>query len=213
MSDTIYHIYKHTSKTSGKSYIGITHNVEQRWYNHQYDASKGSTNHFHRAIRKYGNDNWITEIICVSKSRENISDLEKYFISEYDTLHNGYNMTEGGDYPPSLSGKDNGMYGKTHTNIVKRNQANRAIQQFKNKSYEELYGKEKSDQLKDLRREQKSNYHKNIDITGNKNQNSKKCFIKGKYFDTCAEAAIYYNVGRPCISSWIKKYDDCYSYR
>lgn len=38
-------------------------------------------------------------------------DAEKKLIQDYDTLNNGYNMTEGGDSGPILYGKDNGNYG------------------------------------------------------------------------------------------------------
>lgn len=211
MSDTIYHLYKHTSKTSGKSYIGITTNLERRWYNHLYDSKNNPKYQFQKAIAIYGDTDWITEVICVSKSRTNISDLEIQFISEYNTFKEGYNMTLGGDYPPTLSGKDNGMYGKTHTDKVKRILAKTAAKRFKDKSYEELYGKEKSDHLKELRREQKIEYHKDIDTTGSKNSNSKQCIIKGKYFETYLSAASYYNRSRGTIYSWVKKYDDCYT--
>jgi len=57
-------IYKHTFKTTGKSYIGKTsQTMEQRLYNHTFLAKKGSETHFHRAIRKYGVEDIISIII------------------------------------------------------------------------------------------------------------------------------------------------------
>ncbi len=50
-------IYKHTSKTSGKSYIGLTKGtIEKRLWEHLLKSLKGKNTHFHNAIRKYGID-------------------------------------------------------------------------------------------------------------------------------------------------------------
>ena len=48
-----------------------------------------------RAIRKYGVDKFkITELEkCEEK---NLDEREVYYISLYNSYHNGYNMTEGG---------------------------------------------------------------------------------------------------------------------
>jgi len=61
-------------------------------------------------------------------------------------------LENGLDGGSAMIGDKNGMFGKTHTNVVKKATAVRAILRFKGKSYEDLYGKEKSDQLKDVRR-------------------------------------------------------------
>ena len=48
-------VYKHTSKTSGKSYIGITkYSLDFRLRGHIKEAKLGSTCKFHAAIREYG---------------------------------------------------------------------------------------------------------------------------------------------------------------
>lgn len=92
-------VYKHTSMRSGKSYIGITSKTwKVRWQHHCCLADKGSSFHFHRAIRLYGKENWTHSILANSiDTLEEAQVLEKYFIKEYDTFENGYNMTFGGE--------------------------------------------------------------------------------------------------------------------
>jgi hypothetical protein len=53
-------------------------------------------------------------------------------------------------------GESNGMFGKTHTDAVKSILADTAKNTFLGKSYDDIYGKEKSDNLKSLRAEQMS---------------------------------------------------------
>ncbi len=64
---------------------------------------------FCRAIRKYGKENFLTEILEVCSSREEMFEREIYWISE---LRPKYNMTPGGEVPPPMFGEDNPMYGR-----------------------------------------------------------------------------------------------------
>lgn len=110
-------IYKHTSP-SNKSYIGYTKNtMEIRYRGHCKSAEKGSDCRFHKAIRKYGKENFISEIIHDNiLTIEEAKILEKKYIIEFNTLgrnSDGYNMTPGGD-GVQLFGEENGMYGKKH---------------------------------------------------------------------------------------------------
>ena len=98
-------IYKYTNKINGNVYIGQSIDIQQRQYNHKYSAFNESTkdynSQFHQAIRKYGIDNFDFEIVAeVTKeeySRAFLNELERFFIKYYDSYHNGYNATEGGD--------------------------------------------------------------------------------------------------------------------
>lgn len=92
-------IYKHTSNTSGKSYIGLTkRGVAFRWAQHKKDAAKGSKFKFHAAIRKYGPDDWRLTLLEVGiTTLEEAARLEAAYIHMYDTYKNGYNATEGGE--------------------------------------------------------------------------------------------------------------------
>lgn len=88
-------IYKHTSP-SGKSYIGMTSKLpESRWLN---GNGYNPTTKFGKAISKYGWNNFIHEIIETNiLTIEEAKAREQYWINFFDTFHNGYNSTEGGD--------------------------------------------------------------------------------------------------------------------
>jgi len=71
--------------------------LKLRWNEHKRDAIKGIDTHFYRAIRKYGADDFISEILEQNIDRNKLADREKYWIEHYDTYSNGYNSTKGGD--------------------------------------------------------------------------------------------------------------------
>ena len=91
-------IYKHTFKTSNKSYIGLTINsLEDRLKGHIKAANNGSELHFHRAIRKYGADDIISEILEININKNSLPEKEIEYIKLYNTFIEGYNMTLGGE--------------------------------------------------------------------------------------------------------------------
>jgi hypothetical protein len=92
-------IYKHTNTITKKSYIGYTSStLEKRLNRHFQDAKRGSNQYFHRAIRKYGQDCWISEILAECEIIQQAHKLECSLILEHNTFGiNGYNMTIGGE--------------------------------------------------------------------------------------------------------------------
>jgi len=94
----MYIVYCHTSKTSGKKYIGYTKfSLSERLKKHHLNALSGVDTHFYRAIRLYGLEDFSSEILHECYSQEEASSLEKYFIGLFNTYKNGYNQTLGGD--------------------------------------------------------------------------------------------------------------------
>jgi group I intron endonuclease len=99
---TIYSIYKFVNKINGKVYIGSTNNFERRCKRHLND-SKTLNRPLYKAIRKYGWDNFVKEIIYQSKDYQHcIKNMENSFIKEYNSYigfenSNGYNLTLGGE--------------------------------------------------------------------------------------------------------------------
>jgi len=112
----MYIIYMHTCTITNKSYIGLTkYTIEERFEGHVKSSEKPKF-HFHRAIKKYGRDSFVSEILESGiDTLDKANEREQFFISKYDTFHNGYNMTIGGDT----------LYSST-----------------KGKTYEEIYGEE-----------------------------------------------------------------------
>jgi hypothetical protein len=107
-------IYKLTSP-SGKSYIGQTKRTfNYRWQRHVQKAIANKDKHqcwaLNNAIRKYGPDKFIKEVLLVC----NDNDLNRYEIAAiglYQSIDNrfGYNLTIGGYHkgPLSEKSKDN----------------------------------------------------------------------------------------------------------
>lgn len=92
------YIYKITNQINQKIYIGKTEqrNPEKRWKEHIREANKQRSQHraLYRAINKYGIENF--EFSIVEETIEP-NEREKYYIKLYDSYHNGYNETLGGD--------------------------------------------------------------------------------------------------------------------
>lgn len=89
-------IYKITNKINEKVYVGQTWNtIRQRWFDHKKPSGKNCIK-LHRAIMKYGSDNFLTELLTVCAT-QSISDYwESYFIKKYDSINSGYNIRSGG---------------------------------------------------------------------------------------------------------------------
>jgi len=89
-------IYKVENIINNKIYIGYTCNFHKRKLQHENETKKGSSLHFHRALRKCGLNSFIWTIIDECK-KEDVKQKEIYWIEFYNSFKNGYNMTIGGD--------------------------------------------------------------------------------------------------------------------
>lgn len=91
-------IYKITNIENGKSYIGKSTNVKKRLQDH-FKASVGlnsiSWQAVHDEILHQGIWNWSIEIIIYC-DKEQLSELEKYYIDFFKTQEWGYNKKQGG---------------------------------------------------------------------------------------------------------------------
>ncbi|UNY39849.1 GIY-YIG endonuclease [Bacillus phage vB_BauM_KLEB27-3] len=89
-------IYMIQHKESKKAYIGQTTNYNRRMIRHRADSKHVEQNYLiHRAINKYGVDAFdfvVLEECC----KDDLNEREMYWISHYDSYHNGYNMNGGG---------------------------------------------------------------------------------------------------------------------
>lgn len=103
-SDNIYGvIYLLTNKITNKQYIGqhkVTKPLIYRMKIHQW-YGKNIEKFNKTKIRKIFNEYnalkyWNIKIIDLAYSKEELSQLEKYNIKQYQTLENGYNSCEGG---------------------------------------------------------------------------------------------------------------------
>ena len=89
-------IYLAKNKLDNKIYIGqTTLTLEQRKKKHKRNYSHSNA-HFHRALRKYGFDNFEWIILEETDTQEKLDNLEIKYIAKYNSIKNGYNETEGG---------------------------------------------------------------------------------------------------------------------
>lgn len=67
------------------------------------------TTYFHKAINHYGKENFKIECVYILKPTDDWEEIEKYYIKLYDSTNHdkGYNMTIGGEKPPSHCGSNN----------------------------------------------------------------------------------------------------------
>jgi group I intron endonuclease len=166
--DVIYKI----SSPKGKVYIGRTNNFNGRMVEHKHCAlTKKMKNSLYKAIRKYGWDNMTKEIICEVET-EKAQMLEEELIKAHNSVKRGYNDTYtggGGDiwvdrrdtkeYMEWIShmkeistGKNNGMYGKTHSEESRDKLKERAKGRFTLDWYKERNGDVEGERLYEERR-------------------------------------------------------------
>ena len=86
-------IYKVTNKINGKVYIGQSVDIGRRWRQHM---TAEDDIYFHKAIQKYGVENFEWEVIEQCKKSE-LDEREIYWIEYYDSYNKGYNCTKGGE--------------------------------------------------------------------------------------------------------------------
>jgi len=112
-------IYKTTNLTNGKIYIGQDSNDNPEYF--------GSGLILYKAIKKYGKENLIKEILECCDSKKQLNEQEKYWIKYYNSTNKkiGYNISKGG----------------TGGKLVEKDGK-------KGKTYEEYYGPERAAEIK-----------------------------------------------------------------
>lgn len=217
------YIYRHwiiNDKGIEKSYIGKTtkQKVKYRWgKGNGYKPRKGdNSSKFWRAIEKYGWDNFHHEIIgvCEAETKEqlnkDLSEWEIYYIDKYDSYHNGYNSTMGGDgtvgyewseeqrlqlsealkeFYQTEQGK---ALAKAQSEKIREKYANgyihpmKGVKRYKDKSEHPMYGKKHSEESKQKQSEtMKGRY------IGEENPNAKAviCLETKEVFNTLKDGA------------------------
>ena len=141
-------VYLCTNLINSKKYVGITSGtLNLRKSRHKCDAfTRNQQTKFCRALRKYGWENFSWEILTQKENFEELLNIEKEYISLFNSNKHGYNMTEGGE----------GVRGYKHTEEAKRKLSHPPSQETRNKlslarkgkKYEEIFGQQKADLLK-----------------------------------------------------------------
>lgn len=99
----MFYIYVYTNKINGHQYVGQTNNIRLRKNGHKSDSYNKNSHSYdyplHRAIRKYGLDNFNFEIIEEVETQEEANEKEIFWIKEKQChiSKGGYNILFGGD--------------------------------------------------------------------------------------------------------------------
>lgn len=90
------YLYKITNKINSKKYIGITNGYKRRFRQHKTNHNPNSL--ICKAIQKYGEDNFIFEVLKENLSIQQACQLEQQYIkNEKSLVPNGYNISKGGN--------------------------------------------------------------------------------------------------------------------
>ena len=100
-------IYRYTNKVNNKVYIGQTGQTLKQRHSVHICSVKGNHDDFaiHRAMRKYGIDNFLLEQIDSASTQPELNEKEIYWIKHHQSFgtDKGYNMTPGGQGEQMLS--------------------------------------------------------------------------------------------------------------
>ena len=147
---TIY-LYKKTHNKTGLNYLGKTTQDPFTY--------KGSGKRWGNHINKHGYD-VTTEILRECSSNEEVKEWGLYYSALWNVVESRdwANLKEEYGDGGGIRGEGNGMFGKTHTATVKAILAEEASVRFKGKSYEEIYGSKRAEELKQDRSEKLKQY-------------------------------------------------------
>jgi group I intron endonuclease len=89
-------IYLASNLITGKNYVGqTTKTLEQRKAKHLQNSETDLNNRFYQAIRKHGIHSFEWEVLEEVEDKD-LDEREIYWIREFNSLYEGYNMTIGG---------------------------------------------------------------------------------------------------------------------
>ena len=182
-----YIVYRHSSKTTGKVYIGITcQNPIKRWgAGNNY---KGCL-HFYSAILKYGWDDFEHTILHEHLSKSKAIEIEKSLIAYYKALSKSYNMTEGGD----------GVIQSTKVSNDTRDKMSKAHKGQMTGEKNPMFGKHHDKEWKDRNSKMMKERHRNTP-----HPMGKKVICDGVMFQNIAECAKVYGQDRTTMSRWLR---------
>ena len=100
----MWSLYRITNKINGKNYIGQAYDISKRWSDHRSAVRLNKpTQIIHRALIKYGLDNFEFEVIAGCRTQDDANDAETLLVAQYEShvsTGKGYNATFGGMNAP-----------------------------------------------------------------------------------------------------------------
>ena len=138
--DKITGIYRIISP-NGKMYIGQSIDIRKRWAHHRKFAGRGHPKLFDSFL-EYGVENHTFDIIQTC-DREMLDELERYYISLYDSFdsENGLNLRSGGIIGTKFADSSKKLISQKMTGIKRS-------QEFKDRCRNRMIGNKHSDETK-----------------------------------------------------------------
>ena len=133
-------IYRIVNNVNGKCYVGSAVNLNNRWRIHKHNLKnkKHKNNHLQNAWNKYGEENFIFEILEYVYDKKDLIKIEQYYIDWLDSTNRefGYNICKVAgnvlgykhtdktkqklsDIGKTKFGINNSFYGEHHTKETK----------------------------------------------------------------------------------------------
>ena len=204
-------IYKVTNKINGKVYIGQSVDIGRRWRQHM---TAEDDNYFHKAIQKYGVENFEWEVIEQCKKSE-LDERESYWIEYYDSFNKGYNCTKGGD-GNSGEGNPNWKGGVSLDEDYYRQyskqwyEANKEKRKEYDKQYREANKEEKKEYNKQYYERNKEQAKQQMKEYYEKNKEQIKQQVKEYYETNKEKKKEYYEVNKEKKKEKVKEYNKQY---
>jgi group I intron endonuclease len=201
-------IYFITNKINGKIYVGLTSEGVKRWNKHLKTAAGGpikcapSYSYIHKAINKYGADNFSFDIIEEHQTIDELKEAEIFWISYLKQIGvQLYNLTDGGD----------GILGYKYTDAQKQALSDRMKGIFAGDK-NPFFGQKHTDETKQILSASMTKRQANKEFVGSKHAHPKLneelvAQIRKQYYETNIsqnDLAKEYDVDRVCIQSIVR---------
>ena len=174
-------IYKIINNKTQEFYIGQTiKNIEYRFRKHKEMSIRGGGYKLHNAMRKYGVENFIIEILDIADNLQQLNEKEIYYI---DTLKPYYNILPGGQ----IRLTENSIK-KMRLSLIGRKQSKELTEKrFK--------------KIRELENDKQWILNRGMNISESK---KKTYLIEDTYFTGIQDIANHYNIGYSCAAARIK---------
>lgn len=153
------YIYKISNSINTKVYIGqTTKTVEARFRSHLKASTRTKNGqHLYLAMNKYGKDNFWVEQIDTADSREELNNKEKYWISYYNSINNGYNMMDGGnDENPMNSEKVKKKHAQKLSSQEIRDKISKSLSDYRKREGFSVEHKQKIKESREKRKQERA---------------------------------------------------------
>jgi|AACY02.1.fsa_nt_gi group I intron endonuclease len=174
-------VYKITNTQTQEFYIGQTiKNIEYRFRKHKEMSIRGGGYKLHNAMRKYGVENFIIEILDTATNLNELNEKEIHYI---DTLKPYYNILPGGQIR------------LTENSIEKMRQS------LTGKKHSQELIKKRFKKIRELENDKQFLFKRGKSISESK---KKTYLIEDTYFTGIEDVAKYYGIGYSCARARIK---------